>query len=178
MLVPALLVSSAALFVRSCSSLIETSSEPLDCRLVTCGVSRSVFRPCGNITISWSGSWQAYRSAFTLSSLSDASSGFQWPLPAFCFARESCLCLSASSGSVFSVLVGSWVSHLEKKKKKTCGCRAPTGHRRERGLGLSPMRTYGCSFLSILRFGSASSSAAGPGSRQWLDWVERRPRCS
>merc|ERR1712169_35682 len=38
----------------------------------------------------------ADRSALTASSLSDASSGFQWPVPFFCFARESCLCLSKS----------------------------------------------------------------------------------
>lgn len=35
-----------------------------------------------------------WRSAFTASSPSDASSGFQWPLPDFCLERESCLCLS------------------------------------------------------------------------------------
>lgn len=31
------------------------------------------------------------RSAFTASSLLEASSGFQWPLPDFCLERESCL---------------------------------------------------------------------------------------
>jgi hypothetical protein len=34
------------------------------------------------------------RSALTASSPSEASSGFQWPLPVFCFESESCLCLS------------------------------------------------------------------------------------
>lgn len=34
------------------------------------------------------------RSALTASSPSEASSGFQWPWPDFCFDRESCLCLS------------------------------------------------------------------------------------
>lgn len=34
------------------------------------------------------------RSALTASSPSEASSGFQWPCPDFCFERESCLCLS------------------------------------------------------------------------------------
>lgn len=38
-------------------------------------------------------SW-GVRSALTASSPSEASSGFQWPLPVFCFERESCLCLS------------------------------------------------------------------------------------
>lgn len=34
------------------------------------------------------------RSALTASSPSEASSGFQWPLPVFCLDSESCLCFS------------------------------------------------------------------------------------
>lgn len=65
-LVPALLVSSAAFFVLSCNAAIFSDA----CRSLDA------------------------RSAFTASSLSDASSGFQWPEPFFCLARESLLCRS------------------------------------------------------------------------------------
>lgn len=34
------------------------------------------------------------RSALTASSPSEASSGFQWPLPVFCLESESSLCFS------------------------------------------------------------------------------------
>lgn len=44
-------------------------------------------------------------SAFTASSPSDASSGFQWPLPSFCFLIESCLCLSKSTLSSVNCLL-------------------------------------------------------------------------
>lgn len=62
MLVPALDISSAAFLVLSCSSLSSSGVRSRDAR-----------------------------SALTASSLSDASSGFQWPEPFFCFSRESFL---------------------------------------------------------------------------------------
>ena len=36
------------------------------------------------------------RSALTASSLLEASSGFQWPLPSLCFVRRSSLCFCCS----------------------------------------------------------------------------------
>ena len=92
MLVPCLAFSSAASLVRSCRRFMAAS--PASCGLM--------------------------RSALTLSSLSDASSGFQWPLPWRCFESESCLCLSNSSGlgssvgrglvDATSVREGSWLN--------------------------------------------------------------------
>lgn len=72
MLVPALVVSSAAFLVLSCNLAVSS----------------------GLVVV---------RSALTAASLSDASSGFQWPWPFFCFARESFLCLSKS---MFSAAAG------------------------------------------------------------------------
>ena len=77
MLVPFLDFSSAASFVRSCKRCIAASPA----------------------------SWGPIRSALTLSSLSDANSGFQWPFPCFCLERESALCLSNSRGFGSSVFV-------------------------------------------------------------------------
>lgn len=71
MLVPCFLVSSARPLVSSCSRLMLASVDP----------------PAGSC-----------RSALMLSSLLDASSAFQWPLPCFCLAIESCLCFSLASG--------------------------------------------------------------------------------
>lgn len=63
-------------------SLVEVPDEDFSsaCALV---------RSCSLLMSSW-----GWRSAFTASSPSEASSGFQWPLPDFCLERESCLCLS------------------------------------------------------------------------------------
>lgn len=63
MLVRFLLVSSARPLVCSCSCFMAASPASLG----------------------------AMRSALTLSSLTDASSGFQWPWPFFCFSSESFL---------------------------------------------------------------------------------------
>jgi hypothetical protein len=81
MLVPCLAVSSACPLVRSCSRFIAASP-------ASPGVMRS---------------------ALTVSSLSEASSGFQWPCPRFCFSMESSLCLAKSealgSPNFFGMLV-------------------------------------------------------------------------
>ena len=70
MLVPALWVVSAASLVRSCRRFMASSEA----------------------------SSPVMRSAQMDSSELEASSGFQWPLPAFCLERESCLCFSKASG--------------------------------------------------------------------------------
>lgn len=70
MLVPALWVVSAASLVRSCRRFMASSEA----------------------------SSPDMRSAQMDSSLLEASSGFQWPLPCFCLERESCLCFSKASG--------------------------------------------------------------------------------
>ena len=83
MLVPDLAVSSAVDLVRSCSLEISSLTPPA----AAAAASRA-------------------RSALTASSLSEASSGFQWPLPAFCFLSRSCLCFSGSRVSSASVFWG------------------------------------------------------------------------
>ena len=70
MLVPCFCRSSAVCLVRSCSSRMAAS-----------------FASPGDM-----------RSALMASSLLDASSGFQWFRPSFCFLSWSCLCFSNSSG--------------------------------------------------------------------------------
>lgn len=60
-------------------------------RFLLVSSARSLVWSCNRFMAASPASLGPMRSALTLSSLTDASSGFQWPWPRFCFSSESCL---------------------------------------------------------------------------------------